>query len=232
MSVQSTLDTYVPFVQLIGAQFGDSCNATLYGFDEPGGRVVVTTGNLTREEEGDPAPKFIQRMMKESNGNPQNKFGFINKELNGHVLRTSLLFIRGINEDIVGCLCIHHNIVQIQMVISFLEEFYRSNNLEDENEFGDAQEKQDNSPNSIEDFVRTTIANFMNERVGLRSFASLDKQEKIMLIKELDEKGIFLVKGAVNLVAKQVQLTKFTIYNYLDEIRTADARNAHSEEKE
>jgi predicted transcriptional regulator YheO len=35
----------------------------------------------------------------------------------------------------------------------------------------------------------------------------------------MDEKGVFLVKGAIEKVAASMGLSKVTIYSYLDEIR-------------
>lgn len=35
----------------------------------------------------------------------------------------------------------------------------------------------------------------------------------------MDEKGVFLVKGAIDKVAASMGLSKVTIYSYLDEVR-------------
>jgi len=40
------------------------------------------------------------------------------------------------------------------------------------------------------------------------------------VVKSLDERGIFLIKGAVENVAKFLDVSRYTIYNYLDEIRS------------
>jgi len=34
-----------------------------------------------------------------------------------------------------------------------------------------------------------------------------------------DDQGFFLIKGAIKVLAGKLNMSKFTIYNYLDEIR-------------
>ena len=45
------------------------------------------------------------------------------------------------------------------------------------------------------------------------------RHEKIELIRFMDEKGIFLMKGSVEKVAEQLGISKVTVYSYLDEVK-------------
>ena len=102
------------------------------------------------------------------------------------------------------------------MVMSFLEEFYRTENyLKEEEPFASTD-----TQNTIQDFVSQTIDDFINKRLSGRDFSTLPRAQKLLLIEELNQKGIFLVKGTVEIIAKKVHLSKFAIYNYLDEIRS------------
>ncbi len=47
----------------------------------------------------------------------------------------------------------------------------------------------------------------------------MKRHEKIELIKFMDEKGIFLMKGSVEKVASMLGISKVTVYSYLDEIK-------------
>ncbi|MDW7740610.1 MAG: helix-turn-helix domain-containing protein [Bacillota bacterium] len=47
------------------------------------------------------------------------------------------------------------------------------------------------------------------------------KEDKIKIVSLLDDRGVFLVKGAVEQVAKDLVVSKYTIYNYLEEARVA-----------
>ena len=35
----------------------------------------------------------------------------------------------------------------------------------------------------------------------------------------MDSRGVFLVKGAIDRVAEKLQISKVTVYSYLDEVR-------------
>jgi len=47
--------------------------------------------------------------------------------------------------------------------------------------------------------------------------------EKVRLVKELERKGAFQIKGVVNQVAVRLGVSKFTIYNYLKRIRASNS---------
>jgi len=47
----------------------------------------------------------------------------------------------------------------------------------------------------------------------------MEKSDKIEIVKELDERGLFMVKGAIDLVASRLDISKFTLYGYLEEIK-------------
>lgn len=52
-----------------------------------------------------------------------------------------------------------------------------------------------------------------------RDIGNLKRKDNIGLIRFMDEKGVFLVKGAIDKVAESLDLSKVTIYSYLDEVR-------------
>ena len=56
------------------------------------------------------------------------------------------------------------------------------------------------------------------ESIG-KPVAFISKDEKVKIVQLLDEKGVFLIKGAVDYVAKVLCVSRYTVYNYLDEIR-------------
>jgi predicted transcriptional regulator YheO len=50
----------------------------------------------------------------------------------------------------------------------------------------------------------------------------MTKEEKIQAIEFLDKRGAFLVKKAGDKICKFFDISKFTLYNYLDNIRSND----------
>ena len=54
------------------------------------------------------------------------------------------------------------------------------------------------------------------EQTG-HSFETLDKDDKAAVVRYLDKKGVFLIKKSVERVADFLGVSRFTIYNYLNE---------------
>jgi predicted transcriptional regulator YheO len=52
--------------------------------------------------------------------------------------------------------------------------------------------------------------------------ASMNTEEKIRLVKILEKKGAFQIKGMVGQVALRLGVSNFTIYNYLKKIRATN----------
>ena len=47
----------------------------------------------------------------------------------------------------------------------------------------------------------------------------IDKAQKIEAVRQMHDGGLFIVKGAVEKAATALEVTRYTIYNYLEEIR-------------
>ncbi|MBO9714545.1 PAS domain-containing protein [Sphingomonas sp.] len=55
--------------------------------------------------------------------------------------------------------------------------------------------------------------------------ARMTKAEKLSSVDRMQKRGLFLIRGAVERVAKRLGTTKFTIYNYLDELGARHAKD-------
>ena len=54
----------------------------------------------------------------------------------------------------------------------------------------------------------------------------MNKEAKIKLLKFLDERGVFLIQKSGQKVCSLLGISKFTLYNYLEEIRGKDKKNS------
>ena len=50
----------------------------------------------------------------------------------------------------------------------------------------------------------------------------MDKSQKKMITRKLDKAGVFAVKGSVNYLARALGASRYTIYNYLKEVRKSE----------
>ena len=47
----------------------------------------------------------------------------------------------------------------------------------------------------------------------------MQKEDKLMVAKIVDEKGVFLIKWAISQLTKEINVSRYTIYNYLEELK-------------
>lgn len=49
---------------------------------------------------------------------------------------------------------------------------------------------------------------------------AMSREKRLELIRFMDQRGVFLVKGAVERVAEKLGISKVTVYSYLDDVRS------------
>ncbi len=72
------------------------------------------------------------------------------------------------------------------------------------------------SETNIEDLIEEIITSALDS-AGV-PVERMSKAEKMAAVASMHERGLFVIRGSVERVAARLGVTKFTIYNYLDEI--------------
>jgi predicted transcriptional regulator YheO len=67
----------------------------------------------------------------------------------------------------------------------------------------------------LETMIQTAVASTGKE------IGDLKREDKVAIVGNLESKGAFLIRYSVERVAELLGMTKYTIYNYLDEIKGA-----------
>lgn len=65
----------------------------------------------------------------------------------------------------------------------------------------------------MHEIIRACIPPSGQVRVGAT------KKEKVEIVRQMQEKGLFIVRGGVEMAARVLGVTRYTVYNYLDEIK-------------
>ena len=61
-----------------------------------------------------------------------------------------------------------------------------------------------------------------------KAIPAMGREDKIEIVRQLDEQGFFLIKGSVKLIARKLGVSKFTIYNYLEQVRSESQGKARN----
>lgn len=124
----------------------------------------------------------------------------------GKILRGSTLKIRNAEGKIIGSLCLNQDITKMVEIESYLQQ---------RNGFHlNMQNTRDANINVLLDDMIQQALLF----VGKHSCA-MSKEDKINFIRYLDERGAFLISKSGLRVCKTLNISKYTLYKYLDLIR-------------
>lgn len=210
-SINSKLVPFLPLVETIATQFAPYCEAVLHDLSNLDSSLVAISGNVTNRPLGAPITDYVLRLLKEYGDNVNDNYIYFTSTRDGKRLKSSTTFIRDQEGHVIGCLCINFCIETFLFYHDAIKEFCSIPNM------GDTPEASEQFTNDISETVRLMLDEALR-RIGIPP-SRMGKSDKLEIVKELDDKGLFLVKGAIDLVASQLDISKFTLYGYLDEIK-------------
>lgn len=171
--------------------------------------VDIRNGEITGRKIGGTGSNLGLEVL---NGTTENgdKYNYITKLPDGRYLRSSSLYIRDKEGEIVGCLCINTDITETLKFEQVLKDMNRCdlNTSEDEIFVSDVNQL-------LECIIKKT-----QEHIG-KSPENMTREDKIDFVRRLDEKGAFLITKSGERVQEYLGISKYTLYNYLDQTRNS-----------
>lgn len=210
MNINKELQKYIPIANLIAKTFGKDCEVVIHDLSIPQNSVVFTVNNhVTGRQIGQSFEHLVKQVLLSKNFDGDYTANYMTVAEDGREIKSSTALIRDSEGKIIGALCINYDLKNIHNVMEFLGEFM---NVEQEKE---KTEKDVEPFNNVMEIVDDLIDKIIdNDNVE-----GLKRKEKIDLIQFMDKKGIFLIKGAIDKVAEKLNISKVTVYSYLDEIK-------------
>lgn len=204
------LKSYIPVVEGISKTFGRNCEVVLHDFSKMQSSIVaIENGHVTGRSVGSPMTEVGLQAVRKGNIK-DNIINYTGKSLEGRVLKSSTMFIKDENDKVLGCLCINFDLSELVVAKKVIDDITKT-------EVSETEKSSDESGNRVNDVLIDIVKNTLEE-MG-KPVAYMGKEEKVNIVKKLDNQGAFLIKGAIDYVAKVLCVSRYTIYNYLDEIR-------------
>lgn len=211
---------YLSVAELIARTFPDA-EVVLHDMSIPQHSVVyVANENVTGRKVGQTFQHLIEKAV--FAGNPED--GVVDNyffEKDAKRIRSSTLLIRD-GKKLIGALCINIDTTKASAMLQLFNNWINgkpsaaslSSQAMENNDLDDSYEATSNKE-SVKQFVKNLVDTMVHELVveGRNS-----KEDRLDLIRFMDERGIFLVKGSMEYVAGKLGLSKVTLYGYLDQI--------------
>lgn len=205
------LRTLGTLVEPLAALLPGECEVVLHDLRDLSRSIVGIAGNLTGRKVGGPAPDSLVEAQKK--GTFGTALGYSSRHHDGREMRSSTLIFRDNSGMAMAALCVNNDTkdwsTALELVRSMLP--WTRNELESSDQEGDQESLQD-----VDDLARKVLT---------RALSSIDvpvdlmhKRHKIAVVRELNDSGYFLLRESVETAAQALGVTRFTIYNYLNEL--------------
>lgn len=203
------LKSYFPIADIISGTFGSLCEVAVHDLTQPESSVVyVANGTVTGREEGQSFDHLVKQVLLNKNFKDDRVINYIFTTPDGRRIKSSSALIRDNEKNIIGMICINYDISLCEAVQGQINTFL---------DIGNTDEFQQVDVHSQD--VNAILDDLIRKIIGTSDAKNFTRKKCVELIRFMDEKGIFLVKGSIDKVAALMGVSRVTIYSYLDEAR-------------
>ena len=230
LKMNPKLKILIPVVRGLAKILGKDYEVNLHDVSMPEHSLVMCeNGHVTGRAPGAPMTDFgLYMLQSEDYRHKEGIYNYLARNNRGELIKCSAIFIRDENEKIIGFMCINYDISKAAAAQELIESLLHldMDDVEQYPESGaDNSPKPDKFPvpireryaKELEEVVTDSLTQVKN-RIGT-PLSYLSKAEKKEVIKELHDRGFFLLKGSVDRVANEMGNTKYTIYSYIRDVQ-------------
>lgn len=210
------LRTLATLVEPLTAILPGECEVVLHDLRLLPDSIVAIAGNLTGRAVGGPATDLLLRASAQDSYS--TALGYASKHPDGRELRSSTLIFRDSGGVAVAALCINNDTSSWQVVAELARSMLPWTRA-DVDQKGAA--KGEELLRDVDELAQRVLA-----RAVAASGVPVDlmqKRHKLAVVQDLKDRGFFLLKESVETAAQALGVTRFTVYNYLNEIDQAES---------
>ena len=216
--MDKSLEPYAKLVYFVSAALGDNCEIALHDLTSKDQEIVAISNNpISGREVGAKLSNLSLHYLEEKQYlNHDYVMNYKTVGNDGKLMRAATYFIKEEGREMpVGMLCINVNISDLEYLTSTIKKIL---GIKEEK---DIEFKMDNPVEILSSPLDEMIDMYIKECLEKMGFPSyflaerLNVDEKIKVVKYLQEKGTFKVKGAIVLVAEKLAVSEPTVYRYL-----------------
>lgn len=203
------LDFLERLAKAVTAQFGDHCEVLVHDLDaeDPDHTIVVIeNGSVSHRKLGDgPSPIVLDSLRHRDDGTLTDKLGYLTRTKDGHILKSSTVYLNDESGRINGILSLNYDITELLMAERAVDSLLN-------------HKEEKKQPDRIPTNVNDLLDDLIEQSVALvgKPVAMMSKDDKIEAIQFLNRSGAFLVTKSGDKVSKYFGISKYTLYSYID----------------
>ncbi|MCC8248869.1 aminotransferase class V-fold PLP-dependent enzyme [Saccharothrix luteola] len=193
------LTALIPTVNSLATALGPGTEVVLHDLGALPNSIIAIAGDLTGRKVGGPMTDLLLGLVRR--GTTQDLAGYETYAPDGRVIHSSTVFLRDADGVAVGCLCVNSD---------------PGPNRRPETAVSGAPAVEA-FPGDVDTLQRLLVERAVTA-VGV-PVELMKKSHKSQVVRVLDEAGLFLIRDSIDYLAGVLGVTRYTIYNYLNEVR-------------
>lgn len=212
-SIYDNLENYKGIIRMLAEQFGSHCEVVLHDLTQSYDHTIVAieNGHITGRSIGDCGSNLGLQVLS-GNESPNGLYRYYTRMPNGKVLKSSTCYLQDDEGAVIGAICINYEISGMLQIADILKDYELTFEQDEKN-------VNEIFANNVNELLEALI----EECKGLigKSAEYMSKQEKIEAIQFLDSRGAFLITKSGDRICRYLEISKNTLYSYLDIARNS-----------
>jgi predicted transcriptional regulator YheO len=221
-------DFFIRFAEGLQQFLGDQCEIVVHdfrkGFDHS--IVYIFNGQISgREVGGHSRGAMLSHAGEDIDKYMKSKIYFFSgiEGGKGKIFKSCTTLIKDSHNKIIGSVCLNLNVADMISAQHTLQNFvkYSMPSLS-------AMKEEDIDFSNVDDVL--TFYMKKSEKVVGKPMQLMNKEEKVRALKYLNDKGVFKITKAGVLLCQAFQVSKYTLYSYLEEAKQLDTTDEKKSE--
>lgn len=213
------LDLLKQIAHGLAVQFGDSCEIVIHDLkaEQLEHSVVhIENGHVTGRKLGDGPSRVVFDTLNKDPAKIKDRLSYLTKTEDGRILKSSTMFVRGDNDTVEYIFSLNYDITALLSIESAVHSLVTTQKEAQVRENGRFED--DSQPQPILHNVTDLLDSLIEQALTLvgKPVAAMNKEDKIKVVQFLNNAGAFLITKSGDRVASLLDISKFTLYNYMD----------------
>jgi len=216
------LESYFPIASFIAAIIGPKCEVVVHDISDPERSIIfIENGHISGRKVGDASTDLVLKILKaEAYREEQFIANYKASGPRGQTFRSATYFIKDRSGGLVGLMCLNIDVTHMDVAAEWINSILQGASLTPPTSI-DAPKEEKPSTEYLQGNVDDLLQHIIQSVLSKISIPAdrLSSQEKIDIVKELNEQGVFLLKGGVSKVAAALSISEPTVYRYLQKLK-------------
>lgn len=197
----------------IAQQFGSNCEVVVHDLCKrklDNSIVAIENGHVSGRRVGDGPSHVVLEALEADPSKLEDRLAYLTKTDTGKILKSSTIFVRNSDNVPVAIFAINYDITMMRAVEDVLHGFTMP-------------KEPDKTPEVIIHNVTDVLEELIRQAVKIvdKPVSLMTKEDKVRAIRFLNDSGAFLITKSGPRVCNYFGISKYTLYSYIDEAKSA-----------